>query len=472
MFKSRSKNRFIFSSRRRRSPNRFTLLWVLIFIGLSLLTAELIARIVVDITDNREQFAQATTKPDLIQAYQLQFVNEAQEPYKTLDNDGSLVAQRSLSVGYQLLGQQKNKHWQINEQGFRDAEVVPIAKPETEIRIFLLGGSTAFGYGIANNEVSISQQLELRLQKRLQQQQSSPNLYKPDVLPFDQGKLKIAQAKPAKIKPGQYRVINAAVPGYASGNELAQLALQILKYKPDLIIVLDGYTDLMLPSSEKATQIPYLEKYLEDAPTYFRAYISQAIEPLETKSYLAQIIQNNFLDPQKSQRQASFLLNEQISNLVQHLPPDEAELQQRLNRYIDNQKQILNLAAAARTPLLVALQPEITGRNPSQLSSEESAIVTQLGREYIRKVKDQYPLFAAANEQLARNFPQNLKALNLYNLSDKYPAPSFIDTIHLTAEANQQLAEQLYYAISALPKMQIKPKTPPKPRPINKNVYP
>ena len=471
MFKSRSKDRFIFSRRRRRARNRFTLLWVLLFIGLSLLTAELIARIVVDIAGNREQFAQATTKPNLIKAYQLKFVNETQEPYKTLDNNGSLVAQRSLSVGYQLLGQQNNQYWQINEQGFRDEEAVTIAKPKDEMRIFLLGGSTAFGYGIANNSLSISEQLELRLQERIKQQQSSPQLYQPDVLPYNQAKLKIAQAKPAKIRSGKYRVINAAVPGYASGNQLAQLALQILKYKPDLIIIFDGYTDLMLPSSEKATQIPYLEKYLDDAPTYFRAYISQAIEPLEAKSYLAQIVQNNFLDPEKSQRQASFLLNEQISNLVQHLPPDEAELQQRLDRYSENHKQILNLAAAARTPLIVALQPEITGRNPSKLSPEESEIVTRLGREYIRKIKDNYPLLAQANEQLARAFPQNLKALNLYDLSDKYPTPSFIDAIHLTPEANQKIAEQLYYAISALPKMQIKPKTPPKPRPKKNNRF-
>ena len=39
----------------------------------------------------------------------------------------------------------------------------------------------------------------------------------------------------------------------------------------------------------------------------------------------------------------------------------------------------------------------------------------------------------------------------------------------LTPEANQKIAEQLYYAISALPKMQIEPKKPPKPRPKKNN---
>ena len=470
MFKSRSKERLIFTNRRRRR-SRFSLLWMLLFISLSLLTAELIARIIVDISGNREEFAQASIKPNLTKAYQLKFVNETQEPYKTLSTEGSLVAKRSLSVGYKLVGGQQNQYWQINEQGFRDRDLVPLAKPKDEIRIFVLGGSTAFGYGIADNSVDISNQLELRLQQRIRQQQSSPQLYKPDILPYAPDQRKLAQAKPAKIKQGKYRVVNAAVPGYASGNELAQLALQILNYKPDLIIVLDGYADLMLPSAEQAVQIPQLEEYLDNAPTYFRAYVSQAIEPLENKSYLAQIVQNQVLDPQKPQQKSSFVLHETTSNLVQHLASDRDELQQRLNRYVEHQKQILNLCAAARIPLIVALQPEITGRNPSKLSQAESAVATQLGREYIKKVKDTYPLFAQANAKLANAFPQNLKALNLYNLSDKYPTPSFIDAIHLNEEANQQVAEQLYYAISSMPKMQIVPKTAPPPRPINNNQF-
>ncbi|MGF1541412.1 MAG: SGNH/GDSL hydrolase family protein, partial [Pleurocapsa sp.] len=110
-----------------------------------------------------------------------------------------------------------------------------------------------------------------------------------------------------------------------------------------------------------------------------------------------------------------------------------------------------------------AIQPEITGRNPSKLTPEEGAIATQLGRGYIRQVKDSYPQFIEANEALERSFPHNIKAVNLYNLSDKYPSPSFIDAIHLNEAANQQVAEQLYYAIASFPKMQVKPPVVPQP---------
>ena len=466
MFKSRSKERFIFSNRKHKRHRRFTVVWTVASVALSLLVLELLVRIILDLSGQKTKFAQANTKFDVIKAYRLKFVNEELKPYQTIDDRGSLLAKRSLAVGYQLVGGQDNEYWQIEPQGFRDRDSVPLAKPKDEIRIFLLGGSTAFGYGNSGNETTISEQLEARLQKRLQQQKSSPQLYKPAVLPLDEKQKKQALAKPSKIKEGKYRVINAAVPGYASGNQLAQLALQILKFKPDLVVILDGYPDLMLSSKEKAVQIPQLEAYLDDAPTHFRAYVSQLVDPLESKSYIAKIVQNRWLNPEKSARKTNFMRNERQQNLVQHLPADEAELQQRVARYIQHHQQILSLCTGAQIPLIVATQPEITGRAPSQLTENEGAIATELGRQYIQKVKESYPRFVEANQKLAKAFPNNMKAVNLYHLSDKYPSPSFIDAVHLNEAANQKIAEQLYYAIAAFPKMQIVPKNPPKPKPL------
>ena len=464
MFKSRARERRIFTSRQR-VRRQSSGLWAIASIALILLVSELLTRIFIDLSGNRSQFAQAKTGSEIAQAYRLNFVTEESSSNQANDNQSFLTAKPSISVGYQLVGNQEHKYWQINEQGFRDRDSVPLAKPKNEIRIFLLGGSTAFGYANSGNAATISEHLEQRLQKRLQQQKTSPNLYKPDLLPFDKEKKQKYLAKPSKIKPGNYRVINAAVPGYTSGNELAQLALQILKYKPDLIVILDGYGDLMLPSNEEATQIPQLQQYLDTQQTGFSGYLAQVIKPLEQKSYLAKIARNRWLNSQKSSRKADFFLNEQTSKLVQHLPPDETELQKRVDRYVSHQKQILSLSAAARVPLVVAIQPEITGRNPSQLTDTEGEIATQLGRTYIKKVKASYPAFFQANQQLAQAFPHNIKAVDLYKLTDRYPSPSFIDQIHLNQAANQKVAEQLYYAISSLPKMQVVPAQAPPPKP-------
>lgn len=454
MFKSKVKERRIFTNRRR-VRRRFSGIGAIASVALFLLVLELLTRIFIDVSGNRSQFAQTEGESNRIESYQLHFDTPASS---SLGKQQDLLrAKSTISVGYELVGNQQGEYWQINQQGFRDNDNIPLAKPQNEIRIFLLGGSTAFGYGNANNSETISAQLEERLQQRLRQQKTSPQLYKPDLLPVDPEQKQKYLAKPSKIKPGNYRVINAAVPGYASGNELAQVALQILKYKPDLIVILDGYTDLMLNSDRQATSIPQAD-YLAVKPNKIEKYLAQWSKPLKNNSYLAQIAQNYWLSSQKTDSQTDFILNEQTSNLVKHLPRDETELQHRIDRYIEHQKQILNLSAAARIPLVMAIQPEITGRNPSQLTDTEGAIATDLGRTYIKKVRESYPLFTQASVKLAQAYPQNIQVVDLYKLTEKYPSPSFIDAIHLNEAANEKVAEQLYYAIANFSKMQVIPK--------------
>ncbi len=466
MYKSKTKERRIFSTNRRRSRRRASGFWAIASVALFLLILELLTRIFIDISGDRSKFAQTQTKPDITEAYRLKFIAQDQAQ-QTAEDNKLLRAKPSVSVGYQLVNNQKTEYWQINEQGFRDRDPLPVVKPQNEIRIFLLGGSTAFGYGTSNNQTTISQYLEQRLQQRLQQQQASPQLYKSEILPekpeilVDNNNEQTAQpkslTKPTKIKPGQYRVINAAVPGYASGNELAQLALEVLKYKPDLIVALNGYEDLMLPSQEEAVQIPQIKNYLDNPYNKLIAYLNQLIEPVKNRSYLAKIAQNSWVNWHKPHKKANFLLNEETSQLVKHLPSNQEELQKRVDRYVAHQKQIVSLSTAALVPVVVAVQPEITGRNPSQLTDTEGAIATDLGRTYIQQMKKDYPVLIEGIQKLGKTFPYNLKVVDLYQLSDQYPSPSFIDPIHLNETANQKVAEQLYYAIASLPKMQVTP---------------
>jgi lysophospholipase L1-like esterase len=454
MFKTRSRDRFMFATRRPKRQHKFSLLWFLVFVSLILVVLELSTRILFDISGNNRETIEGETLTEKASAYRLKFVNESQQP-EQIATDGNLIAQRSVSVGYQLIGSQTNEYWQINEQGFRDRDPLPLAKPNNEIRIFLLGGSTAFGYGNSSNEATISEQLETRLKQRVAQQKSSPQMYRGEAIPTEAEQRKLALTKPPKIKQGEYRVINAAVPGYASGNELAQLALQVLRYKPDLIIVLNGYPDLMLSGDKKAAEIPQIEQYLESDPTNFRSYLNQLLQPLRNKSYLVTTVQDWLLVPDNDKN--SLLLDEAPDKLAQYLPQTEEEFKLRLGRYLQNQKQMASLSAGARVPLIIAVQPEITGRDPSLLTPTEGTITSQLGREYILGVKENYGQLVAATQQLSKIFPYNVTTINLYNLNNNYPSPSFIDAIHLTDEANKMVAEQLYYAIASLPKMQVTP---------------
>ena len=467
MFRSKPRERYLFNTRRKkRRQRRFIWLWLLVSGVLSLLVLELVTRIFIDITGKRGEFTDTASEPELTEAYRLKLLNEAGETYPGSSEEGSLVAQRSLSVGYELVENQDSPYWEINEQGFRDSEPLPVAKPEGEVRIFILGSSTAFGYGSSSNQNTISELLELRLQERLQQQQNAPQLYKPDILPLDEEARAEALKKPSQLKSGSYRVINVAVPGYASGNQLAQLALQIIQYQPDLILVLNGYEDLMLSAEETATQIPQLEEYLDDAPSYLLASVNKLLQPIEDKSYLVRILQNSALRQQDITEDTFVFLNKTGQELANIAPQDEEELQRRIDRYFQNHKQIVTLATGANAAVIVATQPEITGRNPSRLTPTEGEIVTQLGRTYIQQIKDTYPRFVGANQYLAQIFPKNVKAIDLYNLKDEYPAPSFIDAVHLTETANAMVADQFYYAIASFPKMQLTPQEPPQPIPV------
>ena len=169
-----------------------------------------------------------------------------------------------LYLGYQLLPNQTNQFWSLNAQGFREDEALTPQKADGEIRIFIVGGSTAFGQLNTDNANTLAHKMETLLTQRIQQQRATPEAFQPPVLPYWADKVQEALALPPRIKDGQYRVINAAVPGYASGNDLAQLMHQVVRYNPDIVIVLNGYPDLLLPSHQPGADVPGLEALLQN----------------------------------------------------------------------------------------------------------------------------------------------------------------------------------------------------------------
>ncbi len=109
-----------------------------------------------------------------------------------------------------------------NAQGFRRNDDTPPAKPAGTLRIFLMGGSTAYGleslskfgsekYPVIRNDETIDYFLERYLQ----------------------------QALPSS----RIEVINAAVTSFQSHHHLIYLNQTVLKFDPDLVIFLDGIND-------------------------------------------------------------------------------------------------------------------------------------------------------------------------------------------------------------------------------------
>lgn len=105
-------------------------------------------------------------------------------------------------VIYTNLANQRTEHFTINRLGFRGREILKSQK--TRKRIVLIGGSSAFGTGLENDDQTLGSYIENLL----------------DV-----------------------QVINAAVIGHGSGQELVYLLTELVELHPDLVLTLDGHND-------------------------------------------------------------------------------------------------------------------------------------------------------------------------------------------------------------------------------------
>ena len=122
--------------------------------------------------------------------------------------------------GMELVPNQENQSIMINSLGFRDDEF-SIEKLDSTYRIFMLGGSTMFGYGATSDETTIPGYLQ--------------ELFYRDYEEYD------------------IQVINSGIQGADSFDELNLIKTKLLNYSPDMIIIYDGWNDLREGNSASTT---------------------------------------------------------------------------------------------------------------------------------------------------------------------------------------------------------------------------
>lgn len=99
----------------------------------------------------------------------------------------------------------------VNSQGFVSTREIPFAKEPGELRIITLGGSSTVGNGNVDEE-TYPRILEKLLQEKF----------------------------PAK----KINVINGAAGGYSTNESLGYLQSRLIYYRPDIIIVMQGWNDM------------------------------------------------------------------------------------------------------------------------------------------------------------------------------------------------------------------------------------
>ncbi|MBD2112108.1 MULTISPECIES: SGNH/GDSL hydrolase family protein [Cyanophyceae] len=436
---------------KRKKPRRrlrlalFLLLLIGIPVGIELLT-----RLVAHATGTSDRFT-ANPASDVIDSYHLRFVSRNGQPYAGLPSDGKLNALRDPLLGYRLAGNQQSNFWQINDSGFRDEEAVPSAKAAGEIRIFVLGGSTAFGQLSSNNQTTFASKLETRLNDQVAQQRANPGQFQPSALPFRADQVQKALALPPRIRDGQYRVVNAAVPGYASGNALAMLTQRVAAYNPDFVVVMGGYADLMLPSADRGSDVPGLEQYLTGESQSFGAQLSKQTRAWFDQLYVVQGIKRYGMQRQQAEPRLAEPLNLYSptldATLSDRLPADQAELEQRIDRYGRHMRQMVSWAAANKKRLIIAIEPEISSRKPESLTPEESAILGELDNVYLEQMRAGFAGLAAVANQ-AKTQSANAQVLNFYPLYEDFAGQAFQSPAGLTDEAYTLISDRLYEAIA------------------------
>jgi hypothetical protein len=158
-----------------------------------------------------------------------------------------------------------------NSAGFRRAGEVARQKPEGVYRIFLMGGSTAYGtgglwphlqreYAVLDNSHTIDAYLERYL---------------------------------AESFPGaEFEVVNAGIPSIWTHHEHIYLNQQILRYSPDMVVFLDGFNDFYFTGEDHDQFASYAYKehsHVIMGPPTMRALATANVWWISRKSAFAHL---------------------------------------------------------------------------------------------------------------------------------------------------------------------------------------
>jgi len=278
-------------------------------------------------------------------------------------------------VGLVNLPDQSTQFFRINHLGFRGPELA--SKGPHRHRVILLGGSAAFGTGLESDAETLSAQLEQRL---------------PDV-----------------------DVVNAAVIGHRSGQELALLSSELVDLEPDQVVTLDGWNDFWA-IQQKPTPWPDVNGARQ---------VQEELERLHALTYAPLAIRLLHLPDVLFAYTLRRLDASPLARMGR--PPAMGDTAYRIDldgiasRYARNQVKMSRVAAAFGAGFLCVLQANgdiMWKGRPSRYTRFRELVGTELRRE-------------------------GVTSLDLNDRADVLRAEMFMDPIHLDARGNAAMAEVL-----------------------------
>jgi hypothetical protein len=330
-----------------------------------------------------------------------------------------------------------------NRQGFRRSTDVTRAKPDGVYRIFVMGGSTAYGlqsmsrygkdkYSVIRNDETIDHYLERYLGERL-------------------GRDRV-------------EVINAAITSHYSHHHLIYLNQVILKYSPDMVVFIDGFNDYYAYQRgfDQFRDYAYQERahQMLDEPTV-GAWLQYTGWWLFRKSHAAYVAGRTL--------QPWWQMARRIGRTRAEIDVETALQDLRVNAQANFVKMIERSALIVRHEKVLpvfTLQPELVLEQAKVLSPLERDIYRELDTEWQVNFVEYKNRARPIVTEYARAAAEGSGGL-FFDLTDIYGGVAgdvYTDYCHLTPLGNQRLAEYLGEKLLPTVRMQLAARSTPSPK--------
>ena len=345
------------------------------------------------------------------------------------------MALRDEFTGYRMNPAYGRVDRQHNEQGFRRDKDVSLEKSPNTVRLFITGGSTAYG---ATTDMPEYTDNRWRL------------LYNNQTIDYYLEQ-KLNQAFPSQ----HWEVINAAAPAYQLSQELAEIQSVLLRYRPDYIILLDGNNDIgALWKHAHKNYDPYAytegseEFNLLANPGSFRSLLFFLADWIHTNSAAFRIMQDHLRSMEMPRRWGERKTRQvgnpvHFSDLTSTEQAQFATAQNQLGYYTHMVQQMHRILDLDGVKAIFLLQPEVELTHKQLTDSEQRMLDFELtvpGRTY--SFQQLFPEIAGRMTAITRE--DGFAFLNLTDVFDQTSDQTFSDDCHLTPEGNRIIAERLF----------------------------
>lgn len=310
---------------------------------------------------------------------------------------GSLKLALAPFTIYRNLPSQKTTAFTINSRGLRAAEGV---EQDSAPKIIFLGASAAFGYLAQTDEETISSRLE------------------------------------QSMKP--YRVLNAGVVAFLSGQELSYLATELIDYRPAIVVAYDGWNDLRdsVYRDRKENELGYIWYFFDLEENQLQQNYQTQVSP--SKAFI------RFAEAVSTKSRLLTRIREKIKG-----NPPEGHIQHRelldpvVQNYAANLRKMSLISHAHGAEFVVVFQPEL-GQKPHLTPAEEQCLAVGSGSlttAYRKEFPALYREFLAKTKQQLDK--DKVEWIDI-NESDKYREnveTLFLDVVHTNRRGNEIVAE-------------------------------